>query len=727
MTAWTAAALALAQVAAGSPDRGDALLDAARRGDAAAVRALLDAGVPVDAANRHGTTALILAASRGALDVVRLLVERGADVDAHDRFFGSSPVGSALQGKHLDVARFLVEKGAADVDEALAAAVKEGDVDLARAALGTAKVEPLELAAARRLAPDKQGREMKELLAEAAASRRRRPAYEARPERLAAYAAVRYRAQRQPADAPADATVARKGDGLLLAVAGQPDLVLRPVREDVFETAGGDAAVAFGGRGGLIEWMRVNRGGDVVSFAAVTSSPTDLPVAAGAAEGAARAPRRPAIDWPSFRGPAGSGVGDGQGVPLTWDVGSGKNVRFRTELPGMGNSSPIVWKDRIFVTTAVSATGERSLKTGLYGEGSAVDDLSVHSFRLVALDKASGRVLWDREVHRGSPGARRHLKSSQANSTPATDGRRVVVLFGTVGVLAAYDLDGRPLWKRDVGVMDCGDEVFGNTEWGHASSPLIRGETVILQADRKKDSFLAAYRLEDGAEVYRVPREEGSTWASPALVRGPAGDELVTNGRTIRGYDPADGKLLWTLGPNSEVVVATPVAGAGVAFVTGGYPPVRPVFAIRAGHRGDLSLPEGRAASDAVVWSKSRGGTYIPTPILYGEHLYTLNNNGILTCYRADTGEQVYESRVGTGGSFAASPVAADERLFVTSETGEVYVLRAGPRYELVSRNDMAEPVMATPAISDGLLVVRTLSHVVGIAETQGDEERGKP
>src|SRR5262249_56679647 len=183
-------------------------------------------------------------------------------------------------------------------------------------------------------------------------------------------------------------------------------------------------------------------------------------------------------------------------------------------------------------TPALGAPGGRSLRTGLYGDGTSVDDVSVHSFRLFALDKSSGRVLWEREVHRGSPGARRHLKSSQANATPATDGKRVVVLFGTVGVLAAYDPDGRALWKTDVGVMDCGDEVLGNTEWGHASSPLLYKDTVIVQGDRKKDSFLAAYRLADGGLVYRVPPEEGSPWAPPTIVSAPTGGQLLPHRRT---------------------------------------------------------------------------------------------------------------------------------------------------------------------------------------------------
>jgi hypothetical protein len=473
--------------------REEALLDAARRGDVAAVQALLDQGASVNAANSHGSTALLLAADKGQDPVARLLVERGADVDARDSFFGQTPLGAALGAGRLDLARFLIEKGASDAADALGTAIEKGDLDLAKAALASGRVERLELEAARREARAKGDPAVQQLLAEATAGRRPRPPYRPSSARLDALAAPRYRAQGGPSAPDMEAKVSRRSESLLVSVPGQVDLDVRPVREDYFETPEGGNSVAFSGRGGLVEGMAVNRGGQVTRYRVVTADPTDLPTAAAAAVG--NAPRKAAIDWPSFRGAAASGVGDGQGAPLSWDVASGRNVRFRTEIPGMGNSSPIVWKDRIFVTTAVSGTGDRTFRTGLYGDGTAVEDLSEHSFRLYALDKATGKVLWEREVHRGSPGARRHLKSSQANSTPATDGRRVVVLFGSAGVLAAYGLDGTLAWKKDVGVLDAGDAVFGNTEWGHASSPLIYKGLVVVQADCKKDSFLAAYRL----------------------------------------------------------------------------------------------------------------------------------------------------------------------------------------------------------------------------------------
>jgi outer membrane protein assembly factor BamB len=698
----------------------EALFAAARSGDLAALGARLDAGVSPNAANRHGTTALAMAVDAGQAAAARLLVERGASVNTRDQFFHSSPLELAVRGERLELALFLLEHGAADAGTALEAAAEGKIVELARAALASGRVEPLELEAARKALPADAPEELRRLLADARAARPTRTSFTIAPERLAALAGL-YRSRGGDGTPALEATVSLDRDNVVVRIAGQPDVVGRPIAEDRFESESGDASVRFGGRGALVEVLLLNRGGDVVALSPVLGpAPAAVVETAGAptlpsaGSGAAR-------PWPAFRGSGFAGNGDGQAAPTRWDVASGQNVRFRTPLPGLGLSSPIVWDGRIFVTTAVSAKDDRTFRPGLYGDGTSVDDLSEHSFRLYALDATTGRILWEREVHRSAPGAKRHLKSSQANSTPATDGRRVVALFGSVGVLAAYDLEGTSLWRKDIGALDCGDEVLGNTEWGHASSPLVHDGTVFVQADHKGRSFLAAYRLEDGAELWRTPREEGSTWSSPNVLASGSGDEIVTNGRTIRGYEARTGKLLWTLAPNSQNVVASPVVGGGVAFVTGGYPPVRPIYAIRAGQRGDLSLPAGQTASPAIAWSHTRGGSYIPTPLLYSGHLYALNNNGILGCYRADTGDPVYQARIGTGTSaFSASPVAADGRLYVASENGEVHVLRAGPEQAQIARNDMGEIVMATPAISGGLLVIRTLGHIVGLTEATG-------
>jgi outer membrane protein assembly factor BamB len=711
-----AALLSLAGTSANPPGDGEALREAARGGATARVRALLEAGVGADSPGRHGLTALMLAAERGHLEVVRLLLERGAAVDARETFFHGSALDKALGGGHLALARYLLEKGASGADRALAEAVERGDLELARAALARG-VEPLELAAVRRQA-ERASPAVRELLAGATAARPARPPFAGDAARRRA-AAGRYRR----GDGK-EATVAERGEALVLEMAGQPELVLRAVGPDRFDTAAGDAAAVFGGRADLIEWLRLNQGGEVSSLSLMTSNPQPLPpAAASAGTAAAPAPREGARPWPSFRGPQASGIGDGQGAPSVWSVAAGKNVRFKTPLPGLSLSSPIVWGDSIFVTSAVSAAGDKTFRTGLYGDGDSVNDQSEHSFRLYALDARTGAIRWEREAFRGRPPVKRHLKSSQANATPVTDGQRVIALFGMVGLLAAYDFSGKELWRRDVGVIECNDPQSGGAQWGHASSPILYRDLVIIQADRTKDSFLAAFKAASGEPVWRVARDEPSTWATPNVIAAASGDELVTNGQTIRGYDPASGRLLWTLGPNSEVVVGTPVVADGLVIVTAGYPPVRPVYAVRPGHRGDLRLPEGAQASAALAWSHARGGTYIPTPIVYRGHVYTVNNNGILTCYRLDDGRQVYQTRL-PGASFAASPVAADGRLYFASETGEVYVVRAGPELELLATNTLDEVTMATPAISDGLLVVRTLGHVVGIAEGAGGPGR---
>jgi outer membrane protein assembly factor BamB len=705
--------LVLAVSGVARADDGEALHEAARRGDLARVRSLLDSGVKPDSEGRHGFTALMVAAGEGHVEVARLLVARGADVNARERFFGQTVMANAVRGKSPALVRWLLEKGSTDADSAMDFAVQTGDVALVRQALASGHLEPLDLLAYRKLAeaPDsKVSAEVRAILSTATVSRPARKPFTADRARLAAYAGRYGGGDRR------EVTVAVREGGLVVAVAGQPELTVTPFAQDQFENAAGDVAVAFYGRGGSIEGMMINRAGDVTRMSVSTPQPQALPkaeVAVAVAEKVARTAARP---WPGFRGEDASGAGDGQGVPLTWNVGTGENVRFKTKIPGLALSSPIVFGNRIFVTTAVGSAGNDTIRTGLYGDPDSVDDLSEHSYRLLALDTKTGAILWDREVHRARPTVKRHLKSSQANATPVTDGQRVIVLFGTVGVLAAFDFDGREVWRRDVGVLEVSDPVAGAAQWGHASSPILYRDLVIVQADRVKDSYLAAFRAKTGEPVWRVARDEPSTWSTPNVLRAASGDELITNGQKIRAYEPATGKLLWTLGPNSEVVVATPVTAEGMALVTAGYPPVRPVYAVRPGQRGDISLPDGQRQSAAIAWSHERGGTYIPTPLAYRGLLYTVNNNGILTAYRLSGGEQAYQTRLPMG-SFAASPVAADGRLYFASETGEVHVLRAGAAYELLTTNVMDEVVMATPALSDGLLVIRTLHHVVGIAE----------
>ncbi|HSF40673.1 MAG TPA: PQQ-binding-like beta-propeller repeat protein [Thermoanaerobaculia bacterium] len=429
-----------------------------------------------------------------------------------------------------------------------------------------------------------------------------------------------------------------------------------------------------------------------------------------------------AQNWPSFRGPQASGVGQGT-APTTWDGEKSVNVAWKTAIPGLANSSPVVWGDRVFVTTAVSDEKDPTYRMGSYGDVDSVESKAVQTWKVYALDKKTGKVLWEQTATTGVPKVKRHMKATHANSTPATDGKHVVALFGSEG-LYCWDTDGKLLWKKDLGTLDAGWFYDPSYQWEYGSSPVLYKDRVIVQADIQKGSFLAAYDLKDGRQVWRTERDEIPSWASPTVVETEKGAEVVTNAtKGIRGYDPATGKELWQLKGNSEIVVPTPFLAHGLIFVTSGYAPVQPIYAIRPGARGDITLPEGKEASDHIAWSKKQGGPYMPTPLVYGDHLYVCANNGTLAVYDVKTGERLYRERVAGTGSITvtSSPVAADGKLYISTEDGDVYVVKTGPKFELLAKNPMGEALMSTPAISDGLLIVRGRSHVFALREVKAE------
>jgi outer membrane protein assembly factor BamB len=414
-------------------------------------------------------------------------------------------------------------------------------------------------------------------------------------------------------------------------------------------------------------------------------------------------------NWPSFRGPAASGIAEKQNLPDRWD-GSGQNILWRTPIPGLAHSSPIVWGDRIFLTTAVSSRPNATFRPGLYGDGDASDDRTSQRWMIYAIDKRSGKILWERVAHQGVPVDKRHIKSTYASSTPATDGKVVVAWFGSQGVYA-YDVNGRFLWKVDLGRLDVGAYDLPSYEWGPASSPIFWNGLVILQCDTQGDSFILALNAETGKVVWRTNRDELPSWGTPNVVTTPAGPELVTNGSNfIRGYDPRTGKELWRLGSSSKITAPTPIADNNLIVVASGRAPERPIFAIRPGARGDIT------GSKAIAWSYMGRGPYMPTPLIYRGLLYVLNNNGIFDAYNLKTGEEVYRQRLPyIGSGFSASPVAADGKIYLTSEDGEIVVIAAGPEFRHIATNSMHELLMATPALSDGVMYVRSQSSLFAI------------
>jgi outer membrane protein assembly factor BamB len=415
-------------------------------------------------------------------------------------------------------------------------------------------------------------------------------------------------------------------------------------------------------------------------------------------------------NWPQFRGPAGSGVAPGS-PPIEWNGESGKNILWKAEIPGLGHSSPIVWEDRVFLTSAVPASGEPALKLGLYGDVRPVEGEGAQSFNVYCLDRKSGKILWQRTAASGRPRIKRHPKSTHANPTPATDGKRLIAFFGSEG-LFAFDLNGMPLWQKDLGVLDAGFFQVPDAQWGFASSPLLHEGGVIVQADVQKNSFLAAFDAATGKELWRTPRSDVPTFGTPAVVPYAAGSQIVVNGwKHIGGYDHKTGKELWKLRGGGDIPVPTPVFLDGLIVITNAHGSMRPIYAIRTDAAGDIT--ESRAG---IAWSQDRAGNYMQTPLLHNGLGYFCFDNGILSVYQLATGERLYQQRLGEGRTgFSSSPVAAGGRLYITSEEGETYVLALGREYKLLARNELGETVMATPAISGDVLYIRGRKHLFAV------------
>jgi outer membrane protein assembly factor BamB len=403
---------------------------------------------------------------------------------------------------------------------------------------------------------------------------------------------------------------------------------------------------------------------------------------------------------------------------VRWNVTTGENVRWSTPVPGLAHSSPVVWGDQICLTTAVAENREEALKVGLYGDITPVDDDTPLSWEVHCFDRKSGARRWSAVAHKGVPKIKRHPKATHASSTLATDGRRLVAMFGSEG-LHAYDMDGKPLWKKDLGVLQSAFFQVPAAQWGFASSPVIHGDRVIVQADVLEGSFLAAFDVATGRELWRTPRSDYPTWSTPTVhVAGERRQVIVNGFKHVGGYDLETGRELWRMKGGGDIPVPTPIVRRDLVFITNAHGPAAPIFAVRTGATGDISLAEGVRTSEHVVWSQQREGAYMQTPVVYGDHLYVCRDNGVLSVYQATSGERVYQQRLADGRTgFSASAVAGDGKIYYTSEDGSVLVVKAGPVFEQLAENPMGETAMATPAISEGVLYFRTRTRLVAIGQ----------
>ena len=413
--------------------------------------------------------------------------------------------------------------------------------------------------------------------------------------------------------------------------------------------------------------------------------------------------------WPQFRGPKAAGVSTAAKLPEKWSVTN--HVTWKTDLPGRSWSSPIVWGDRVFLTTVVNSGASEAPKKGLYLGGNRPDPpKSEHQWKVVCLDLATGKVRWEKTVHRSEPQSSIHLKSSYGAETPVTDGERVYALFGNVGVFV-FTLEGQEVWSKRLAPRKTR---YG---WGTAASPVLHGGRLMVVNDNDDQAELFALDAKTGQQLWRVDRDEKSNWATPFIWENGQRTELITPGsRAVRSYD-LEGKLLWSFSGMSSIAIPTPCAGDGLLFVSSGYvgDKLRPVYAIRPGASGDITLKPGETNNQFIAWSNPVGGPYNPSPLFYEGRVYVLYDRGLVSCYDARTGRLHYDrERLPGGFAFTSSPWAWGGRIFCLSEDGVCYVLRAGDKFELLHTNKLAEDdmCMATPALAGDRLLLRTAARL---------------
>ena len=410
----------------------------------------------------------------------------------------------------------------------------------------------------------------------------------------------------------------------------------------------------------------------------------------------------PNTNWSAWRGSDGTGVSAETNLPTEWSAD--KNIKWKTALPGRGHSSPIVWGNNIFLTTDIEGEivpGAKAVAHKIEGEDYVHPDSigadRKHTFKVLCLDRVTGKIQWEQTAYSGTVYDGRHRKGSYAAPTMVTDGQFVYAWFGGEGDgLYCYDLKGKLIWKTAVAKI-------ASVGMGPSTSPVMADGVIALQCDEDegKNSFIAGVDKKTGKELWRTPRPVQAGWSTPLVVKTAKGSEIVTSGfEWVISYEPKTGKELWRMkGPQSNAL-PTPLAGFGMVFVYSGAP-LKKTLAIKLGGSGDVTATN-------LAWSYEKGTAYIPSSILYGDNLYLMTDRGILTCLDAKTGKVIYEGgRVPVPATFTASPVAFDGKILLTSEDGDTYVIKAGPKHEVIATNSVGEPVYASTAISDGMIFIR--------------------
>jgi hypothetical protein len=427
--------------------------------------------------------------------------------------------------------------------------------------------------------------------------------------------------------------------------------------------------------------------------------------------------------WPQFRGAQARGISaeaisaDGSAsdskLPDQWSTTT--NIAWKKDIPGRGWSSPVVWDSKVFLTTVVSSEAYEPAKKGLYFGGERKPPSSVHQWKVLCLDLKTGDTLWEKQVHEGVPKSSIHIKSSFASETPVTDGKRVYCCFGSLGIFC-FDFDGNELWRYDLEALPT------RLGWGAAASPVLHDGRLYLSNDNEKSSYLVCLDAASGKEIWQVPREEKSNWSTPFVWKNKFRTEIVTAGTSqVRSYD-LDGKLLWSLRGMSSITIATPYEADGLLYVTSGYvaDQTRPIYAIKPGASGDITLAEGTTSSESIAWSVPKGAPYNPSTLVYHGRLYVLYDAGLFACYDASSGKEIYSrQRIPNGRAFTSSPWAYGDKIFCLNEEGQTFVIPAGDEFKVLHTNVLEEDDMgmSSPAILGDRILVRTAARIYCIAK----------